>query len=239
MVSHRSGASLHELLGVGGGPIDVTVPNRRKVSRPGIRIHRSTSVRARDRVVVRGIPCTSVPRTLLDLAVVVPRNVLERACDQAEVVGVLDMAAMGELLSRFRGRAGVRALRAVLGAGDLGEDIPRSELERRFLALCRKAALPSPSVNAWITVDDEEMQFDFVWHAQQVIVEVDGWATHRTRSAFRDDRRRDRLLRLAGWEAVRFTWDDVVHDAARVEREMRRLIAEAGTLTGRSGLRSC
>jgi very-short-patch-repair endonuclease len=93
-------------------------------------------------------------------------------------------------------------------------------------------------VNTWITVDGEEMQFDFVWHAQRLVVEVDGWATHRTGRSFREDRRRDRLLRLGGWEVVRYTWDDVVHDAARVEREVRSLIAEARTLGGLSGLRS-
>jgi len=191
-----------------------------------------------DRTAVRGIPCTSVPLTLLDLAAVVPRGVLERACDQAEVLRVLDMAAIDELLQRSGGRPGVRALRTVLGTEGLGEGVPRSELERRFLALCRKAALPSPSVNTGITVDGEECQFDFVWHAERLVVEVDGWATHSTRRAFREDRRRDRLLRLAGWEVVRFTWDDVVHDAARVEREMRSLIAEARTLGGLSGPRS-
>jgi hypothetical protein len=44
--------------------------------------------------VVQGIPCMSVPRTLLGLGATVPRNVLERACDQAEVLGVLDRGAM-------------------------------------------------------------------------------------------------------------------------------------------------
>jgi len=81
------------------------------------------------------------------------------ACNRAELLNVLDMAAMGELLERSRGHPGTRALRSVLRS-DLGEGVPRTELERRFLALCRRAALPSPSVNAWISLAGEEMQFD-------------------------------------------------------------------------------
>jgi hypothetical protein len=222
LLSHRSAASLHELLGVAGGAIDITVANRAGRSKSGIRIHRPTCLTAADRAMVEGIPCTSVPRTLLDLAGVVPTKVLEAACNQAEVVGVLDLAATKELVKRSRGRRGVRALRTVLGLGGLGRDLPRSELERRFLALCRRAGLPSPSVNEWIVLPGEEMQFDFVWHRERVVVEVDGWDTHRTRRAFREDRRRDRLLRLAGWAPVRFTWEDVTDEPEHVEQTVRR-----------------
>jgi hypothetical protein len=237
LLSHGSAAALHELLGAGGGRIDVTIPHRRRGSKPGIRVHRFMSLSAPDRAVVRGIPCTSVPRTLLDLAAVAPRNVLERACDQAEVIGTLDMRAVRGLLVRRAGQQGVRRLATVLGTGEVGEQMAGSPLEKEFLDLCKRARFPLPSINEWLAIEGEEWQFDFVWHAERLIVEVDGWATHRTRRSFREDRRRDRLLRLAGWEIVRYTWDDVVHDAVRVEREVRSLIAEARTLGGRSGPR--
>jgi hypothetical protein len=103
------------------------------LSRPGIRIHRSQCLVPVDCTSVDRIPCTSVARTLLDLAGVVHRHVLERACDQAEVLRLLDWAAMDEVLSRARGRAGVRKLRDVLEAGHEGEDVTRSALEDRFL----------------------------------------------------------------------------------------------------------
>jgi very-short-patch-repair endonuclease len=115
----------------------------------------------------------------------------------------------------------------VLDAGGLGDDVPRSELERRFLVLCRRAALPSPAVNAWLAVAGEEMQVDFVWHGSRSIVEVDGFRTHGTRRAFREDRRRDRLLELAGWRVVRFTWDDVTGDPDHVTSVLRELALTA------------
>jgi very-short-patch-repair endonuclease len=237
LLSHRSSTALHELLSVGSGPIDVTVPNRSARSRRGIRVHRPVSVHHSERVEVEGIPCTSVARTLLDLAAVVPVAVLETACNRAEMRNVLDMATMGRVLERSRGRPGVKALRSVLQI-DLGEGVTKTELERRFLALCRRAALPSPSVNAWIPLPGEEMQFDFVWHRERVVVEVDGWDTHRTRRAFQEDRRRDRLLRLAGWERLRFTWHDVVDHPRQVEAETKSLLAERRHLLLLKGLES-
>ena len=85
-------------------------------------------------------------------------------------------------------RPGIRMLRQDLGVG-IGEDIPRSELEDRFLTLCRHAMLPLPKVNQRITMASEPTQVDFLWRETRVIAETDGYRTHRTRQAFRRDRR--------------------------------------------------
>jgi hypothetical protein len=166
-----------------------------------------------------------VPRTLLDVARGANRRILERACDQAEVLGVLDIDAIRELLGRMARSRGAGRLRAVLELGQVGESLPRSELEARFLALCRRAGLPPPSVNAWIPVPGEELQGDFAWFGQQVIVETDGFSAHGTRQAFRRDRRRDRILSLAGWQVVRFTWDEVTNEPGQVTEVVRKLLA--------------
>jgi putative AbiEi antitoxin of type IV toxin-antitoxin system len=151
LLSHVSAAALHRLLSSAGATIDVTVPRRVGLSRRGIRAHRSTCLIPVDRALVGLIPCTSIPRTLLDLAGVVHRPALERACDQAEVLQVLDLDAVRELLSRTAGCPGVRRLRAVLETGQVGENIPHTELEERFLGLCRSAELPPPGVNVSMT----------------------------------------------------------------------------------------
>jgi very-short-patch-repair endonuclease len=227
LLSQASAAVLHRLLVAAQSRIHVTIGHRAGLSRPGIRIHRPAGIVSEDRGVVDRIPCTSVTRTLVDLAASAPRNVLERACEQAEVLRKLDWAAMESSLSRARGRAGVRRLRAILGVTAASDGIPRSELERRFLALCRQAGLPSPAVNEWLAVAGEEMQVDFVWHRQRVVVETDGYRTHGTRRAFREDRRRDRLLGLAGWRVVRFTWDDLTGDPEHVTRVLGDLFLVA------------
>ena len=128
------------------------------------------------------------------------------------------------MLRQARGRAGVRRLRDVLGADEVGPGAPRSQLERRFLSLCRRAGLPRPAVNEWLTVAGEEMQVDFVWHGPRLIVETDGFNVHRTRAAFTRDRRRDRCLSLAGWRVIRFTWQEVTNEPRHVTEVVRRMV---------------
>jgi very-short-patch-repair endonuclease len=227
ILSHRSAAALHGVMPTAQTRIDVTVPRRASLSRPEIRVHRSISLSDADRTIVCAVPCTSVPRTLLDLAGALDRDSLGRACDQAEVLRLLDWSAMDVVLSRARSRAGVRKVRAIRRAGGVGDDIPRSELEERFLALCRHARLPQPAVNAWITVAGEAMEVDFAWHEQRVMVETDGFRTHGTRRAFQRDRRRDQLLTLAGWQVIRFTWDEVTKQPRHVMEVARELLSGA------------
>ena len=48
--------------------------------------------------------------------------------------------------------------------------------------------------------------------------------THRTRSAFEDDRARDLKLKLLGYEGVRFTWRQLTDDPAAVAAALRELL---------------
>jgi very-short-patch-repair endonuclease len=233
LLSHRSAAALHGLIRSARTMVDVTIPRRTGLSRPGIRLHRSTGLVPADRASVKGIPCTSPAWTLLDLARDAPRNVLERACDQAELLRVLDMAAIEELLIRREGQPGTVRLSEVLGTGLVGQDIPRSELERRLLALCRAAELPLPEVNVWVPVPGDEIKVDFLWREQHLIVEVDGFETHRTRQAFGRDRRRDRVLAVHGWRVVRFTWEDVTRRPGHVGEVLARLLGAGAVGPGR------
>jgi hypothetical protein len=73
--------------------IDVTVPLRSRRERAGIELHRSTTLAPADVTRVNKIPCTSVARTLLDVAEAIDRRGLERAFDQAEVTEVFDLRA--------------------------------------------------------------------------------------------------------------------------------------------------
>jgi len=224
MLSHGSAASLRGLLKASDGWIDVTVTNRSGRARPGLRIHRPRTLAEQDRREVDGIPCTSVARTLLDLAMSSPPYLLRKACNQAEIEQELDMREIEELLSRLPRHRGASRLRAALGSKGIDVDRTKTPLERRFLALCRKEGMAEPAVNEWMRIPGEEMQCDFVWHRERIVVEVDGWETHRTKAAFENDRRRDRLLRLHGWEVVRFTWDDVTKQPAHVIDVLRAML---------------
>jgi hypothetical protein len=175
----------------------------------------------------RGVPCTSVARTLLDLSEVVDRRGLERALDQAEVLRILDVAAVRDLLARSLGRHGSAALRAALAVHDLSPTLTRSELEERFLGICRGARVVEPEVNAWVEAPGGALEADFVWRVKRLVVETDGHRTHGTRSAFERDRRRDQRLALAGWCVVRFTWRQIGNNPDEVASIVRGLLSDA------------
>jgi predicted transcriptional regulator of viral defense system len=222
-LSYRSAAALQGIRPDSRAKTDVTVPSPSARPRPGIDVHRSTTLEAADVTEIDGIPCTTLARTLLDLADVLPPRAIEKAIDHAEVLRIFDLRAVEEALSRANGRRGAAVLRQVL-ADYAGPTLTDRELEERFFALCRSAALPKPAVNEWITLDAGiAYKADFLWRAERLIVETDGWGSHGTRQAFENDRRRDRRLSVAGWTVVRFTWRDVEREPEEVIETLARL----------------
>jgi very-short-patch-repair endonuclease len=81
-----------------------------------------------------------------------------------------------------------------------GPERTRSDLERLFLRICREHGIPTPEVNVRIG----PYEVDFLWRAERLVVEVDGYAYHSDRHAFRADRARDRELNRRGLTVVRF-----------------------------------
>lgn len=66
---------------------------------------------------------------------------------------------------------------------------------------------------------------DFLWRNCGLIVEVDGWESHRMRSAFESDRARDVELKLLGHAVVRFRHRRLTDEPSRVARTLRMLLA--------------
>jgi hypothetical protein len=195
LLSHRSAAALWELMPSARSLIDVTVERQRRAV-SGVAVHRTRRLRASDRARQDGIPVTSVMRTLADLADVARPDQLRRAVEEAEARGLFDLRALPDL----RGRPGRGRLQRLVA--DYTVPPPtRSELERRFLGLCREAGLPPPGVNVLVA----GILVDAVWEAHRLVVELDGHTYHRTRAAFEEDRRRDTALQVAGYRVVRVT----------------------------------
>jgi hypothetical protein len=206
------------------GRMDVTIPGRR-VRIPGIDTHRDC-LSPQDVTEIDGIPCTSVARTIYDLANSegdVRRT--RRDIDRAEQLRVFDLSAIHDVLSRAGATRGARTVRAALGTETA---LTREEIEERMLAICDAAGFPRPRVNFAIHLGDGVFVIaDFAWPDLRIIIETDGWATHGTRHAFVDDRRRDRRLRLAGWQVLRFTWHEIENEPAAVAEELAMHLALA------------
>jgi very-short-patch-repair endonuclease len=177
VLSHRSAAALWNLLRPMNGPVDVSVPSQNgRRARRGIRVHRRRSLSPQAVTVRDLIPVTTPWQTIEDLRGVVSPGLQRRALRQAEVQ------------------------RYALGPANRG-DRTRSDLERRFLRLCRRNGIPTPLVNVKIG----RWTVDFLWPEQRVVVETDSWRFHGGSVAFEDDRARDLDLRLRGYSVRRFT----------------------------------
>ena len=204
VLSHTSAAELWGMLrsrrppSPAGVDVDanVTVPSRAgRRKRHGIVIHRSLTLDPSQITHRHGIPVTTPDRTLRDLRRTLPQQQFAAAVRQAEF------------------------LRLPLD-DSLEPDRTRSELESHFLALCRRPRLPQPEVNVRIG----GFVVDFTWPEPRLIVEVDGWDAHRTRSAFEEDRARDARLSVLGYEVVRFTWRQLTRDQRAVAKTIRTLL---------------
>ena len=170
VLSHTSGAELWGIrrrvrrLPNPGEPTDVhvTVPRTSGVRRrDGIALHRSTTLIAAECTRRDGIPVTKPARTLADLRPLLSPAQFSAALREAEF---LRLPIDREFVS----------------------DHTRTELEQAMVGLCRRHRLPQPEVNTKV----HRFEVDFLWPAEGLIVEVDGWESHRSRSAFEEDRAR-------------------------------------------------
>jgi hypothetical protein len=111
-------------------PIHVTVPRSAGDPRslpdppPGVVIHYVPELRPDDVDVVDGIPCTSVARTLVDLAEVMSRAELRATFARARELGLLDIEAVAASAARVEWRPSLAMLYEVMaefGYVDPGE----------------------------------------------------------------------------------------------------------------------
>lgn len=223
VLSHASAAPLW---GIGAVPTDpdvvhLLVDAGGETRRAGICAHRSRTLRSVDRRLRMNLPVSSAARMLLDLAAELDDRLLERAFDQALVLGASTHREIADVLKRAGGHHGRRALRE-LAEDHITTTVTRSEAEERLLALVRVAGLPEPHVNARL----HGYEVDFLWPAATLVVEVDGYRFHSSRAAFERDRIRDARLQAAGLEVLRVTW-------RRIEREQFSVIAEIAAALAR------
>jgi very-short-patch-repair endonuclease len=233
VLSHRSAAVLWQLLSPSTRAIELT--RATGWSGPSeVFLHRQI-VPPDERTVVDGIPVTSPPRTIFDLAASasrraarsrVSRREVERALNQMEVLGLRDALAVPDLLARYPRRAGSALLRDLFGEPERLSGVAANDLEEWFVALVERWGLPRPRINADLAVGDRFIRPDFMWPDRRLIVEADGRGAHGTGQAFESDRERDRLLVAAGWRVMRVTWRQLRDTPQEVVRDLRRALGE-------------
>lgn len=228
-LSHHTGGHLWKMRTTEPVTVHVLVAGFSPRPGPTVAVHLTG---AWDRVDVRyvhGLPVTSPTRTILDLASVVSERDLHWAVEEACVLRIATRAEIADQLLRTPRRRGAAALQRVLAAGQ-EPALTRSEAERRLQDLVRAARLPAPATNVRV----EGFELDACWSEERLVVEVDGFAFHGSRSAFERDRRRDAALQVAGFRVMRVTWRQLVDEPEAVVATVARLL-EQGASSPRNG----
>jgi very-short-patch-repair endonuclease len=229
VASHRSAAWLWDMAPrpAPAAPVEIRIPGASRVRRPGILVRSSSELDADDTTLLGGIPVTTPLRTLRDLSMVVGPRELERAAARAERQNLVRSDDLSSLVARHRGRPGAPVLRAVLGRGGVPV-LTRSEAETRFLALVRGGRLPGPEANVMV----RGYEVDFLWRAQGIAVEVDGFGFHSSRHRFERDRLRDAEMLAAGIRVMRVTWRQIVDEPSATLVRLAQALAAGTALVG-------
>jgi very-short-patch-repair endonuclease len=211
VLSHFSAAVLWGLFDWDDRYPEVTAPKPRL--HPGIRTRRTADLPLNAAVVHRGIPVTTPPRTLCDLATLLPEAGLRRAVREAQSRRLVHAAELA---------AGPRRLRDLVATGPAPT---RSVLEDAVLDLILTGGLRHPEVNVPLRIDGRTVIPDFRWPEQRLILEADGAAYHA--HAREDDAERQALLEAHGERILRVTWAQAV---ARPRQTLARLRAAGAPL---------
>jgi len=209
-LSHWSAAAVWGVVGP-RDRVEVIRPHSRKVpsnhhftsrsSRSWIIVHRSRKLDQADFTVRDGFPVTAFTRTMIDLAARLDEDRIRSMLREGERLRVADWSELRRETASGRGRKGIARLRAVVTEWTGADSATRSDLELRFLSLCRRAGLPLPIVNGSVS----GFEVDCTWPGSRLAVELDGYETHRDRSSFESDRLRDLVLKRDGLHVLRVT----------------------------------
>jgi hypothetical protein len=185
-------------------------------------VHRSKTLRPEDVTIVRGIPVTTVARTILDCARLISRDDLERLIGEAEVQGVLDTRALDEQIEHNLGTVAAKRLRELLDSYEYDRGVVLNDFEQDLHNGLRDAGAPLPEKNRWIVLSDggPPVKPDFVWPEAKFVLHADGFKFHRSRVKFESDTGNDQRLMDDEWLPMRVTYRQ-----AKDPRERARVIA--------------
>lgn len=198
-------------------PPEVVARTERHV--PGVATHRSRTIDRPDVWIWRGMPITSVARTVVDLAGDVSLDQLARACHEAGVLFDLTPRQVNDALTRRPNAPRARNLVRVT-EGDV--HVSLSKLESAFLELLQIHGLPLPITNR----PAGGHRVDCRWPVYTLTAELDSYRFHNSRYSWEQDRRREREARMRGDEFRRYTWADVVEDRRFILADLRILLMD-------------
>lgn len=236
VLSFETGARIQRLSGVGDrGPTVLTVPHSGWQRLPGITVHQISDLADAHVEMIDGMPVTSIPRTVVDLAAIWRRGRVKLMVEDVVAAHRTSDAKIGACLQSVarRGKPGVRLLAGVLDERGPGKAPPASELERSFFELVAGSELPEPHRQYRFPRDDGVRHLsDSAWPDVQLIVEVDGRRWHQRLADMKRDADRDLKAAAAGWQVVRLLHEHVVGAPDETLRDLHAVYQSRASLLG-------
>jgi very-short-patch-repair endonuclease len=229
VVRGAAAANVWGLPGFDGADIEVVRLRRRSRRRTEpLPAHEPMAVPAHHRTVQRGVPVTTVERTLFDLMAAVRSGRAERALDNAlarRLTSLRALRSIGAELCR-RGRPGSALFRELLGARGVDFRPTESGLEATFLGLLVEAGLPEPERQVDLGGEGWIGRVDFYVRPARLVVEIDSAWFHTSALDVAADQRRDAALRAARFEVLRITEDEIRNQPVAAVERLRRALAD-------------
>jgi hypothetical protein len=202
-LSHVSAGSAFEVWGLPRRFEIVTRPGNGGPKRHGNVLVFHSRTLAGETTTLKGIPITTVERTLLDLARSVSNRALARALREAVRLELTSLTALVDYLGQVRGRRGAaRLAKTVARYAGLPIERARSGAEVRAMEVLRDADRPLPELNKRRAGEEADLS----WARERRIIEIDGGPFHLDAG---EDARKQGVWEAAGWIVHRIPSDDV------------------------------
>ncbi|MGI8536857.1 MAG: hypothetical protein ACR2K2_10240 [Mycobacteriales bacterium] len=217
-----TGALVHELPLLGERPARPFLVER-KPERPAHHGN-SRTVAADETVLVHGVPVTTLARTAVDVArhrgfaagVITADAVLRREVPREELDAVL-----GRCL-RWPGLFAAQT--SVAFADALSESALESLGRVRF----HEQGLPAPELQVWLGGPDGRIgRVDQYWPEHRTVAEADGALKYAAGTGLFAEKLREDRLRDAGFEVIRYTWDEALRYPQLLAIRVREAFARA------------
>lgn len=198
--------------------------------RPGIVVHRTSTLEPHHVEAVDGLPVTTATRTVADLAATLQRTPLRRLVAAAVREGLTDALALRSMLRELGPVAGTRRLRALIDELSPLDAQCDSVLETDYLHMARRFGIEPTAMNHPVRDSNgDRRRLDVVYLPEHVWVELDSRKHHSCILDRNDDEdREDAVAAVAPWgRPLRFSWGDVHDRPAAVAAAVRAALAEA------------
>ncbi len=233
VASHRDAAIVHGLDVLDGPAQDhVTVSRPRgtaggRADRPSVRVCPS-SLPAEQMTIRRGIPVTSIARTVVDVARTTPFRAGVVTADSALRDWRTSKAELVAILATCASWPGIRRARRVVDFADGRSESPLESISRVAFA---DGGLPAPDLQVWVGSDAWAIgRVDFLWREHRTVGEADGASKYSDPGRARSQLLRDRALRDAGFEVVHFSWQEIMVTPGRVVAALQAAFGRAAVL---------